>query len=186
MIIVDLGLSLHIITFTGWARVSGVDSALFGTMLIADIALTAALVVLLRRSRGSFNRTNIALDTLVKYALFASICVSLLAVPALILSLAQSQLLIHVALVLPSPKIYTNSLLVFLNSRKPLAQLANGSNGCSTIQGMSIFQHMDCENAACAADPDAQKPPRSPVSITCSHEPWTTTMTEKRDNLRNH
>ncbi|KAH9847849.1 hypothetical protein C2E23DRAFT_846782 [Lenzites betulinus] len=88
--------------------------------LLVDLVATSILTYYLRRSRTGFKRTDSMVDVLMVYAINTGLSTSVLTFAALICSIAASHTLIWAAITVPATKMYANSLLAVLNSRRSL------------------------------------------------------------------
>ncbi|KAI0750039.1 hypothetical protein C8Q80DRAFT_668521 [Daedaleopsis nitida] len=100
------------------------DAVLFAVATAIDLILTGALVMILRQSRTRYRHTNMVLDTLALYAVIATALVTVITFPAFICVIALPGTFIYFAIALPATKVYSNSVLAFLNCRKSLAARA--------------------------------------------------------------
>ncbi|KAI0363611.1 hypothetical protein BV20DRAFT_118590 [Pilatotrama ljubarskyi] len=88
--------------------------------LMVDLVATSILTFYLRRSRTGFKRTDSMVDVLMVYAINTGLSTSVLTFAALICSIAAPHTLIWAAITVPATKMYANSLLAVLNSRRSL------------------------------------------------------------------
>ncbi|KAI0706343.1 hypothetical protein C8Q76DRAFT_800792 [Earliella scabrosa] len=103
-------------------------SACFGMAAAADVLLTTALIVVLRRSRTGFKRTDSLIDILIIYTINTGMLIGISNTISLVLAGALPHNLIYVGFSIITAKLYANCFLAVLNSRKRLA-----------TRGMDIF-----------------------------------------------
>ncbi|KAJ8072538.1 hypothetical protein PM082_016097 [Marasmius tenuissimus] len=105
----------------------------FGTFaVLSDIIVAAALVILLKRSQTEFEDTQSLINKLIVYAINRCILTSVVAVIEIALFLAIPHSLYAFAFDFIIGKLYANSLLAHLNSRKSLAKRGTSSGGTFT------------------------------------------------------
>ncbi|KAF9267699.1 hypothetical protein L218DRAFT_641497 [Marasmius fiardii PR-910] len=110
----------------------------FGTLaILSDIMVAAALVILLRRSRTELQDTNSLINKLIVYAVNRCILTSVVAVLEVILFLSFPHSLYAFAFDFVIGKLYANSLLAHLNSRKSLVK-RNNSRGTFTSTSFAV------------------------------------------------
>ncbi|KAI0706381.1 hypothetical protein C8Q76DRAFT_800822 [Earliella scabrosa] len=115
--------------FTDFASHLWLDSVLFCLATVTDLALLGVFIVILRTSRTSFRGTQAALDQLALYAVIGTLVNSALTLPAFVTSVTSPHTFLYIALAIPTTKIYSNSVLGFLNCRSSLAEAARNSSG---------------------------------------------------------
>ncbi|KAI9060714.1 hypothetical protein FKP32DRAFT_1004490 [Trametes sanguinea] len=111
----------------------GIVSAIFGSGVAVDVLLTGTLVVVLLSSRSGFRQTDSLVHLLVIYAINTGLMTSIIALLVFILAIASPGNLIYVSLSVVGTKLYANSVLAALNSRRSIqdrmmADTASGSN----------------------------------------------------------
>ncbi|KAI0808197.1 hypothetical protein C8Q74DRAFT_1231656 [Fomes fomentarius] len=92
-------------------------SVLFGLTVAIDGSLTGLLIIILRRRRSGFRHTNEVLDKLTWNAVIATALNGAVILPAFVFVVAQPHNFIWVAIIIPAPEVYTNSILAVLNCR---------------------------------------------------------------------
>ncbi|EIW57759.1 uncharacterized protein TRAVEDRAFT_48789 [Trametes versicolor FP-101664 SS1] len=97
-----------------------------GTVMavVADGLLTSVLVTVLRRSNTGMKRTDTIVDLLILYTVSTGLLTSVVDFSSFIFSLVSTNTLIYSAFGIVATKLYANSLLAALNSRKYLAERA--------------------------------------------------------------
>ncbi|KAK7051016.1 hypothetical protein VNI00_005128 [Paramarasmius palmivorus] len=92
------------------------------TAILSDIVVAAALVLLLDRARTEFQETNSIINKLIVLAINRCVLTSVVAVLEVILFLTIRDSLYAFAIDFIIGKLYANSMLAHLNSRKSLAK----------------------------------------------------------------
>ncbi|KAH9850846.1 hypothetical protein C2E23DRAFT_886902 [Lenzites betulinus] len=103
---------------TDFKRFSWLVSAAYGFSVASDIILTSALVFVLRRIRTGSRRSNTVLGILITYTINTGLLTSIISVLAFIFALILPGNLIYAGVSIVSAKLYANSLLAVVNSRK--------------------------------------------------------------------
>jgi len=117
--------------------------------VLSDISIAAALCVLLYGSRTGFRRTNTLINTLMVYAINRCVLTSVVAVAEVIAFAASPHSLWFLAIDFVIGKLYANSLLATLNSRRSF------SHG-SSIRSVHMSD-LNFEEESRRADNTAQK-----------------------------
>ncbi|PIL32232.1 hypothetical protein GSI_05477 [Ganoderma sinense ZZ0214-1] len=107
--------------------------------VVIDLLVTNCLIFYLWRSRTGFKRTDNLLDVLMVYTINTGLSTSLLTLPAMICAIIMPDNLIWSAIYVIASKMYANSLLAVLNSRRSL--IDKGMEGFET--GSFGLQVMD-------------------------------------------
>ncbi|TFK84676.1 hypothetical protein K466DRAFT_665004 [Polyporus arcularius HHB13444] len=108
--------------FAEFVPYTWLNSVSFALATATDLILMILFGVILRGSKTSFKTTRRGLDTLAVYAAVATLLNTALTIPALIASIVSKDTFIYMALSIPTVKIYTNGVLMFLNLRTGLAE----------------------------------------------------------------
>ncbi|KAI0648734.1 hypothetical protein C8Q79DRAFT_468692 [Trametes meyenii] len=127
----SMGFVLNV--YTTFSQFSWLDSAAFATTLVADSLTTTVLVITLKRSRTGITRTNRIVDRLILYAVNTGLLTSISNAVALILSIAQPDNMIYFGVCIVITKLYANSLLAVLNTRRDLAETGSSSTASATV-----------------------------------------------------
>nr|VWP02593.1 Dehydrogenase with different specificities [Ganoderma boninense] len=98
--------------------------------VVIDLLVTSCLIFYLWRSRTGFKRTDNLLDVLMVYTINTGLSTSLLTLPAMICAIIMPDNLIWSAIYVIASKMYANSLLAVLNSRRSL--IDKGMEGFET------------------------------------------------------
>ncbi|KAH9938836.1 uncharacterized protein BXZ73DRAFT_76339 [Epithele typhae] len=105
---------------------SWMNSAGVGICSLADSILTATLIYSLRRSRTGVHRTDSLIDLLILYAINTGMVTLIVNTLSFILALTMPNNLIYVAVDFIATKLYANTLLAVLVSRRYLAAQTTG------------------------------------------------------------
>ncbi|KAI0665488.1 hypothetical protein C8Q78DRAFT_986430, partial [Trametes maxima] len=105
------------------ANQAWMNSAGVGMAVLADTLLTTALIFSLHRSRTGIRRTDSIIDLLIMYAINTGFITNLL---SLIFALAMPNNLIYAGIVIVATKLYANSMMAVLNSRREIASQGSG------------------------------------------------------------
>ncbi|KAI0695508.1 hypothetical protein C8T65DRAFT_743967 [Cerioporus squamosus] len=112
------GASYYGLTATGFAEFiphTWLNSVSFGLATATDLILMVLFGAILRAHAVDW-------DTLAVYAAVATLLNTALTIPALIASIVSKDTFIYMALSIPTVKIYSNGVLMFLNLRTGLAE----------------------------------------------------------------
>ncbi|KAI8970728.1 hypothetical protein BD414DRAFT_540744 [Trametes punicea] len=101
-------------------RVSWKVSAAYGFAVSSDLILTGALVFVLHRSRTESKRTNSILDVLIIYTINTGLLTSIVSLLAFLFALVLPGNLIYAGVSIVGAKLYANSVLALLNSRRSI------------------------------------------------------------------
>ncbi|KAI0363876.1 hypothetical protein BV20DRAFT_1125975 [Pilatotrama ljubarskyi] len=113
--------SVRHVSFAGFRAYTWLDSAGFAATVASDILITSVLIFTLKRSRTGFKRTDHIVDRLILYTVNTGLLTSICNILALVLGLAQPSNMIYIGVAIISTKVYANSLLAALNTRRSLA-----------------------------------------------------------------
>ncbi|KAL1940981.1 hypothetical protein VTO73DRAFT_7617 [Trametes versicolor] len=97
-------------------------SVAYGMLVLCDLINSTALIVVLRRSRTGVKRTDTVIDTLVLYTVNTGLLTTIVSSLVFAFALAYPDNLIYGALSIPGVKLYSNSVLALLNSRRALSE----------------------------------------------------------------
>ncbi|KAJ8486846.1 hypothetical protein ONZ51_g4586 [Trametes cubensis] len=151
----SLAASIEANIVTGFDQFYGLTwliSACFAMAAAADFLLTGGLIVVLRRSRTGFKRTDNLIDILIIYAINTGMIIGFSNILSLTLAAAMPRNLIYVGVNIITAKLYANCFLAVLNSRKRLAS-----------RGMDIFDLNSVRAEALARVKERLEVPRADV-----------------------
>ncbi|KAJ8473038.1 hypothetical protein ONZ51_g8118 [Trametes cubensis] len=114
------------------------NSAGVGMAVLADTILTAALIFSLHRSRTGIQRTDSIIDLLIMYAINTGLVTGIMNMLSFVFALAMPNNLIYAGIVIVATKLYANSMMAVLNSRRSLA--TQGSGLAQSSYNMSAMQ----------------------------------------------
>ncbi|KAI0706389.1 hypothetical protein C8Q76DRAFT_157348 [Earliella scabrosa] len=148
------------------------EPLLITAVMVVDLLLTSTFIVILHRSRSGFARTNIILDALTFCAVLASLLNTAIALAMLIGSIIT---LYHgndpfTAISIPATKVYSNSVLIFLNMRRTLANPTALQNE-TLVFDLSMFVRHQMPNGTTNTNQSTQPPGTSSQSDTCVMNP---------------
>ncbi|KAL1949755.1 hypothetical protein VTO73DRAFT_8636 [Trametes versicolor] len=107
-------------TFADFEKVAWMTSAGFGVAVLVDSLLTGTLILVLQKSRTGFRKTDSLIDVLIIYAVNTGLLTGIFSILSFIFALVSPKELIYSAFNIVAAKLYANSLLAVLNSRKGL------------------------------------------------------------------
>ncbi|KAI9060734.1 hypothetical protein FKP32DRAFT_1678688 [Trametes sanguinea] len=111
---------LYVRETTELRRVSWMVSVAYGFAVSSDLILTGALVFVLQQSRTGSKRANSIVDTLIIYTINTGLLTSIVSVFAFIFAVVIPGNLIYAAITIVGAKLYANSVLALLNSRRSI------------------------------------------------------------------
>ncbi|KAI0763291.1 hypothetical protein BD413DRAFT_210719 [Trametes elegans] len=139
------------VTFEKFFPLQWLIWAVLAAALLIDIVATSILTYYLRKSRTGFKRTDSMVDVLMVYAINTGLSTSLLTFAALICAIVAPHTLIWAALTVVGTKMYANSLLAVLNSRRSL--IDKGLEGFETGSfGMKVIDPRAVDRASHALE----------------------------------
>ncbi|KAL7279425.1 hypothetical protein ACG7TL_007267 [Trametes sanguinea] len=131
------------VTFKSFEHYSWVMWSILSVAVAADIVATTALTYYLRRSRTGFTKTDSIVDILMVYTINTGLSTSIMTFAALLCSILMRKNLVYSAILVVSTKMYANSLLAVLNSRrgildKGMSAYETGSFGMKLVEGQDM------------------------------------------------
>ncbi|KAI0773046.1 hypothetical protein BD413DRAFT_611970 [Trametes elegans] len=105
---------------TDFQHFSWMVSIAYGFAVLTDVILTSALVFVLHRSRTGFKRTDSMIDVLIIYTINTGLLTSVVSILAFVFALILPGNLIYAAITIVGSKLYANSVLAVLNSRRSI------------------------------------------------------------------
>ncbi|KAI0759700.1 hypothetical protein BD413DRAFT_617642 [Trametes elegans] len=106
--------------FHDYQRFAWLICSALGTAVILDVFITGFLTFYLRRSRTGFKRTDSLVDVLMVYAINTGLSTSLINLVAALTAITMPYNLIYSGIYIIASKMYANSLLAVLNSRRSI------------------------------------------------------------------
>ncbi|KAI0694306.1 hypothetical protein C8T65DRAFT_57029 [Cerioporus squamosus] len=113
-------------SFQGFKHVTWLVSTGSTMAVTADILLTIALIHILRRSRTGVKRTDSMLDVMIMYSINTGFLTGVFNLLSLLFAFTRPGDLIYIGFGIPGTKMYANTLMAALNSRKSLAAKCSG------------------------------------------------------------
>ncbi|KAH9902427.1 hypothetical protein C8Q73DRAFT_3044 [Cubamyces lactineus] len=133
--------------------------AVLSVAVLVDLVATSILTYYLRRSRTGFKKTDSMVDILMVYAINTGLSTSVLTFASLICAIVSPHDLVWAAITVVSTKMYANSLLAVLNSRRSL--IDKGLEGFETGSfGLKVVDPRPIDRASHALDFGAGGSPR--------------------------
>ncbi|PIL35015.1 hypothetical protein GSI_02802 [Ganoderma sinense ZZ0214-1] len=112
----DFKLSLN-----DFRHVSWMASAVFGFAVLADILLSGALILILWQSRTGFKRTDSTIEVLIIYTINTGLLTTIVGLLGFVFAIILPGNFIYIGISIVGTKLYANSVLAVLNSRRALA-----------------------------------------------------------------
>ncbi|KAI0668073.1 hypothetical protein C8Q78DRAFT_271034 [Trametes maxima] len=128
---------MYVQSVSDFEHVSWLVSSGYGLAVATDVILTSALVFVLRKSRTSSRRANSVLHILTIYSINTGVLTSIFGVAVFVFALIIPGNLIYAGISIVGVKLYANSVLAVLNSRKSIDnQFVSGFNeSFSVVEG---------------------------------------------------
>ncbi|EIW52183.1 uncharacterized protein TRAVEDRAFT_53608 [Trametes versicolor FP-101664 SS1] len=108
-----------IFEFSHW---TWIVSVAYGLAVVCDLITALALIVVLRRSRTGVKRTDTVVDALIMYTVNTGLLTTILGTLVFAFAIVYPDNLIYAGLSIPGVKLYSNSVLAMLNSRRSLSE----------------------------------------------------------------
>ncbi|EIW57853.1 uncharacterized protein TRAVEDRAFT_48880 [Trametes versicolor FP-101664 SS1] len=112
--------------FTNYWKVTWVFSASFGIAMVVDTILTGVLITVLHRSRTGIKRTDSMIDLLIVYSINTGLLTGVFNMLTFIFALVFPDNIIYGAFAVVTAKLYANSVLAALNTRRSLNNTGGG------------------------------------------------------------
>ncbi|KAI0326506.1 hypothetical protein GY45DRAFT_1373911 [Cubamyces sp. BRFM 1775] len=109
------------LSLNDFQHVSWLVSVSFGCAVFADMFLTGALITVLWKSRTGFRRTDSLIEVLVVYSINTGLLTSIFGFLGFVFAIILPGNLIYIGISIVGIKLYANSVLAVLNSRKSLS-----------------------------------------------------------------
>ncbi|KAI0363878.1 hypothetical protein BV20DRAFT_1057666 [Pilatotrama ljubarskyi] len=134
--------SVKHVSYAGFQAYTWLDSAAFAASVGSDILTTSVLIFTLKRSRTGIKRTDHIVDRLILYTVNTGLLTSICNILALVLGFAQPTNMIYIGVAIISTKVYANSLLAVLNTRRSLAASDVATSGGVGLSGVANVTRM--------------------------------------------
>jgi len=109
----------------------GVADSWVGIAVFTDVLITALLLIYLGRSRTGFKKTDSIITSLIRTAIETSAVGAVFCIVDVIVFTTKGNTNLHFFFALPQARIYTNTLMMTLNSRLSLRNEMNSTNAQS-------------------------------------------------------
>ncbi|ESK91524.1 hypothetical protein Moror_2603 [Moniliophthora roreri MCA 2997] len=113
-------ISLQMKTFTDLLTINPLTISINALSAAADVLIAASLCITLYRAKTGFKRTDTTISILITFSANTGLATSMCAMASLISLLASPETLIYALFYFCIGRLYTNSLLVALNTRKAI------------------------------------------------------------------
>ncbi|KAM5544682.1 hypothetical protein V8D89_001580 [Ganoderma adspersum] len=159
-----------LVSFEGFKTHMWMIWVMLANAVVIDLLVTSCLIFYLWRSRTGFQRTDSLLDVLMVYTINTGLSTSLLTLPAMICAIIMPGNLIWSAIYVIASKMYANSLLAVLNSRRSL--IDKGVEGFETGSfGLQVMDPRDLRPLDFKNPLDHCSPAARPLSPAGAHTP---------------
>ncbi|OSC98515.1 hypothetical protein PYCCODRAFT_1470992 [Trametes coccinea BRFM310] len=119
-------------TFDEFNHFIWLDSAGCAVTVASDVLTTSVLITVLKQSRTGVKQTDYLLDRLVKYSINTGLLIGLFDTVSFVLSFFKGDSLIFTGIAIAGTKLYANSVLAVLNSRRSSTGATRGSGTSGT------------------------------------------------------
>lgn len=115
----------------GFRKLLGVADSWVAVAVFTDVLITGSLLLLLRRSKTGFKKTDSIIASLIRTAIESSAVGAIFCIVDVIVFTTKTDTNLHYFFALPQGRIYTNTLMMTLNSRKSLRTEMSSSHAQS-------------------------------------------------------
>ncbi|KAI0767391.1 hypothetical protein C8Q74DRAFT_1280112 [Fomes fomentarius] len=102
-------------------HVTWMVSIFYGVAVLVDILLTTTLIAVLLKSRTGFRRTDSAIEVLILYSINTGLLTSIVGLVCFVFAIIIPGNLVYIGVSIIGTKLYANSVLAVLNSRRALS-----------------------------------------------------------------
>ncbi|EIW57869.1 uncharacterized protein TRAVEDRAFT_48895 [Trametes versicolor FP-101664 SS1] len=132
------------VSFANFEKYPWLIWTILALAVAVDVVATSTLTYYLRQSRTGFKRTDSMVDILMVYGINTGLSTSVVTLAALISAIALPNSLIYTAIMVVGTKMYANSLLAVLNSRRSIVD--RGMEGFETGSfGLKVVDPRDLQ-----------------------------------------
>ncbi|KAM5544696.1 hypothetical protein V8D89_001594 [Ganoderma adspersum] len=124
-------------TFGGFKHVTWLVSTGSTMAVTSDVIITTMLIFALRKSRTGVKRTDSMLDVMIMYSINTGLLTGVFNLLSLLFAFIRPGDLIYIGFGIPGTKMYANTLMAALNSRRSLAAKGSGVAYDSSPFGVS-------------------------------------------------
>ncbi|EIW74326.1 hypothetical protein CONPUDRAFT_147705 [Coniophora puteana RWD-64-598 SS2] len=118
-----------------WIMVSSLGSG-----MIVDCIITSRLCWILWNSRTGFDKTDTLIDRVVAYSINTSLLTSLFTLSAVICAITMPNSFVYIGIFFCLSKLYTNSFLAILNSRRGNSAIHTSEDGSFEVEQQTTSQ----------------------------------------------
>ncbi|KAH9895563.1 hypothetical protein C8Q73DRAFT_789360 [Cubamyces lactineus] len=136
------------LSLNDFQHVSWLVSAIFGCTVLADICLAGTLVVFLLRSRTGSRRTDSLIELLIIYSINTGVLTTIFGLLGFIFAIILPGNLIYIGISVVGVKLYANSVLAVLNSRRSLSRRMMRGLEVGSFEPARMYHDSDCERGA--------------------------------------
>ncbi|OCB87159.1 hypothetical protein A7U60_g5673 [Sanghuangporus baumii] len=132
--------ALEIRVFSRLTEIYALNRSINVINAVTDVALAAALIYLLQQSRTGFKRSNHIINRLIFFSLNTGLLTSIDAIVTLIMNTVYGSTFLYILFFLNISRLYTNSFMATLNSRKAFRGLDDSIDGESFSLSQSRYR----------------------------------------------
>ncbi|KAH8105629.1 hypothetical protein DFH11DRAFT_1643011 [Phellopilus nigrolimitatus] len=130
--LVYFGTAIHFKLFAELLAIKNLTRSINVVNAIADAAIAASLVFLLHKSRTGFRQSETILNRLILFTVNTGLITGLTAIVCLVMNLVFPTTFLYILFYLMTSRLYMNSLLATLNTRKSIRRGGLGDSAEST------------------------------------------------------
>ncbi|KAI0636100.1 hypothetical protein C8Q77DRAFT_1251813 [Trametes polyzona] len=156
------------VSFANFEKYPWLIWSILAIAVAVDVVATSTLTYYLHQSRTGFKRTDSMVDILMVYGINTGLSTSVVTLAALISAIVKPNSLIYTAIMVVGTKMYANSLLAVLNSRRSIVDrgmegFETGSFGLKVVDPRDIQAEVREFHAISFKSPASPKPRALPV-----------------------
>ncbi|KAL5501295.1 hypothetical protein ACEPAH_8555 [Sanghuangporus vaninii] len=174
--------ALKLKTFARLVEIFDLSRAINITNAVTDVSVACSLIFLLQRSRTGFKRSDSIINRLILFSLNTGLLTSLDAIGSLIGNVVWGDTFIYILFYVNISRLYTNSLMATLNSRKGL----NGVDESSGEQSVSLSQGRYRSRAVEIEAPSTLKGNNQPRTLSIKVNTETETVRDQEEGNIKH
>ncbi|KAL5482979.1 hypothetical protein ACEPAI_9574 [Sanghuangporus weigelae] len=169
-------------TFSRLKEIYALNRSINVINAVTDVSIAAALIYLLNKSRTGFRRSNHIINHLIFYSLNTGLLTSIDAIGSLVGNVVWGDTFIYIFFFVNISRLYTNSFLATLNTRKGIHGIDENSNGQSFSVSQSRFHSRAVELEA----PSAQRGTNNQAALSIKVNTETVTMQDREEGNVKH
>ncbi|EJC98995.1 uncharacterized protein FOMMEDRAFT_23354 [Fomitiporia mediterranea MF3/22] len=175
--------ALRLKTFANLVQIFDLSRSINILGAASDVAITASLIWLLQRSRTGFKRSDSIINRLIMFSLNTGLLTGLDAIMSLITNTVFPTTFIYICFYVNVSRLYCNSLLATLNSRRGL----NGVDESTGEQSVSLSQGRYRSRAVEIEAPSTIKGVVNPRTLSIKVNTETETVRDQEEgNIKNY